>query len=101
MVWGGYRDVVDVDLYAKMPNAQQTPDPYGSNGEAVWSRIDHCLYPYYEVRDVQPCYWFQKDDIYALQACLTNCKTFYDRNAGNCPAVNVVPALTPKGTVHD
>ena len=39
----------EVDLYAKMPTAQQTPDPYGSSGEAVWSRIDHCLYPYYEV----------------------------------------------------
>jgi len=89
MVWGGYRDVVDVDIFP-----EETSDPYGITGEAEWVRTDHCIYPYYEQRTNQ-CYYFQRDNVDGLRPCLTSCKKRYP-NA--CRGVNVVPALTPKGT---
>jgi len=95
MIWGGYRDVIDVDLLAG-----PSPDIYGKAGagENMYKKIDHCQYKTWnrDIRFNYICEYIDKtsrDVSHCLQICTEKWR--------NCKGVNVIPLVNPASVKHD
>lgn len=88
MVWGGYRDVIDVDVFSN-----DVPDVYGTLGPKQWVKVEHCQYPNYipgrpNQGSPNEAYFIQGKTPYDLKPCLYECERY---GLQRCTAVNVVP----------
>lgn len=84
MVWGGYRDVLDIDVLPAPAN-----DIYGRQKTTKeFVKSEHCQYTNYTPRNTR-CHFLQSGE--SAETCLDRCRGMGNR----CTGVNVVPVFNP------
>jgi len=92
MLWGGYRDVIDVDVL----QGAVVSDVYGTAGSAVWVKQEHCQYPNVQmVNQFAGCFIYDGDEDPDAEQCV-----MHYGNQG-FSAANVVPVFNPTCKIYD